>query len=166
MSKYDRLGSYLSEKQDDIVPIRFAEIERILGFSLPRSAYVQRTWWSNNQNNSVMTRVWRKAGFRSEQVDMTRMKLVFRRVAPDAARAPQPPMRELAMKSAGTGASPSPVVAEGFRLYSTADDRTGARCRHPIYGALKGHIRLVAGTDLTEPADPEWGERGRRTDPK
>lgn len=32
-------------------------------------------------------------------------------------------------------------------------------CRHPLYGALKGYITFVPGVDLTEPADPEWGER-------
>lgn len=31
------------------------------------------------------------------------------------------------------------------------------RGRHPIFGALKGQIRVAPGIDLTEPADPEWG---------
>jgi hypothetical protein len=53
-------------------------------------------------------------------------------------------------------------MADGARAYSGPEKLaagTPARCRHPLYGALKGHIRLVAGTDLTEPADPEWGNR-------
>jgi hypothetical protein len=29
---------------------------------------------------------------------------------------------------------------------------------HPLFGALKGLIRIPAGVDLTEPADPEWGK--------
>lgn len=29
---------------------------------------------------------------------------------------------------------------------------------HPIYGALKGQIRVAPGVDLTEPADPDWGK--------
>ena len=29
--------------------------------------------------------------------------------------------------------------------------------RHPIFGALKGLAHIPAGVDLTEPADPEWG---------
>ena len=33
--------------------------------------------------------------------------------------------------------------------------------RHPMFGALKGLARIAPGTDLTEPADPEWGESGR-----
>jgi hypothetical protein len=28
---------------------------------------------------------------------------------------------------------------------------------HPLYGALKGMIRIMPKTDLTAPADPDWG---------
>jgi len=30
---------------------------------------------------------------------------------------------------------------------------------HPAYGAMKGLIRIMPGTDLTQPADPEWAKR-------
>jgi hypothetical protein len=30
--------------------------------------------------------------------------------------------------------------------------------RHPMFGALKGLIRIPPGVDLTEPADPDWGK--------
>jgi hypothetical protein len=29
---------------------------------------------------------------------------------------------------------------------------------HPLYGALKGMVRIMPGTDLTAPADPDWGK--------
>jgi hypothetical protein len=58
----------------------FGEIERITGTKLPPSAHRHRPWWSNNPKNSVMTKVWLAAGYESEQVDMERRKLVFRRV--------------------------------------------------------------------------------------
>jgi hypothetical protein len=29
--------------------------------------------------------------------------------------------------------------------------------RHPLFGALKGFVRVMPGTDLTKPADPAWG---------
>ena len=39
------------------------------------------------------------------------------------------------------------------------DENPGSKeCRHPLYGAMKGYITFVPGVDLTEPADPEWGE--------
>lgn len=31
--------------------------------------------------------------------------------------------------------------------------------RHPMFGALKGLLRIVEGTDVTKPADPDWGNR-------
>lgn len=34
----------------------------------------------------------------------------------------------------------------------------GARPRHPLFGSLKGMIRIAPGTDLTKPAEPEWGD--------
>jgi hypothetical protein len=61
-----------------------------------------------------------------------------------------------------TDVAPSPGMADAALPYSahpTATPDTPPRCRHPLYGAMKGYIRLAAGTDLTEPADPEWGER-------
>jgi hypothetical protein len=30
---------------------------------------------------------------------------------------------------------------------------------HPAYGFMKGLIRIMPGTDLTQPADPEWADR-------
>lgn len=31
--------------------------------------------------------------------------------------------------------------------------------RHPLRGALKGLLRVTEGTDITKPADPDWGNR-------
>lgn len=31
--------------------------------------------------------------------------------------------------------------------------------RHPLIGWMKGTVTIPEGVDLTEPADPEWGER-------
>jgi hypothetical protein len=31
--------------------------------------------------------------------------------------------------------------------------------RHPLFGALKGLLRVMPGTDLTKPADQVWGQR-------
>ncbi len=30
---------------------------------------------------------------------------------------------------------------------------------HPLYGFMKGLLRVMPGTDLTQPADPEWADR-------
>ena len=34
------------------------------------------------------------------------------------------------------------------------------RSRHPLHGALKGLVRVMPDTDLTAPADPDWGGTG------
>jgi hypothetical protein len=31
--------------------------------------------------------------------------------------------------------------------------------QHPLRGWMKGTLRIAPGVDLTEPADPEWGQR-------
>jgi len=121
MGKYEPLAQFLRKQRTREVRLTFGEIERIVGAKLPPSARKQRAWWSNNPDNSVMTKVWLAAGFRSEQVDMEARKLVFRRV-PDSPRS-------------------SPM----------------GRGRHPLLGAMKGLVRIMPGTDLTEPADPAWG---------
>jgi hypothetical protein len=30
--------------------------------------------------------------------------------------------------------------------------------RHPVIGCLKGTVHIPEGVDLTEPADPKWGD--------
>jgi hypothetical protein len=56
-----------------------------------------------------------------------------------------------------TGMSDNPSTYSGVEMKNAASE--SRVCRHPFYGALKGFIRFVPGVDLTEPADPEWGER-------
>jgi hypothetical protein len=128
MSKYDALGAFLRNQHNDRVPMSFADVERVTGRKLPPSAAKHRPWWSNNPDNSVMTRVWLDAGFESEQVDMAGRKLVFRRVRKPA-------------DSAGG---------------ENGGGREGQY--HPLLGALKGLMRIAPGTDLTKPADPDWGK--------
>jgi hypothetical protein len=128
MSKYSALGDYLKKQNREFVPLSFADIEKITGTKLPASAHKHRPWWSNNPDNSVMTKVWLDAGFESEQVDMPARKLVFRRV-----RGPEP---------------------------ATATTRSaGEKPFHPLYGMMQGLIRVMPGTDLTQPADPNWADR-------
>ncbi|MGX7742952.1 DUF7662 domain-containing protein [Rhodopseudomonas parapalustris] len=40
-------------------------------------------------------------------------------------------------------------------LRVTADARSG---RHPLFGCMKGTVRIPDGVDLTAPAEPDWGE--------
>jgi prevent-host-death family protein len=43
-------------------------------------------------------------------------------------------------------------------LTKSPTEMGAARLRHPLLGALKGLVQVMPGTDLTKPADPDWGE--------
>jgi hypothetical protein len=142
VSKYAPLGEYLARQNRDSVSLSFGEVEKILGFKLPHSAYQQRAWWSNNGNNNVMTRIWREAEFRSRDVDMERRKVVFQRKKVEH---PAPiNERQESMKR--------------LRAHFTAARQHQETPRHPLRGALKGVIRLARGTDLTKPTG-NWNDR-------
>lgn len=131
MSKYEPLAAFLRDQLTSEVSLTFAEIERIIGAKLPPKAQHHRAWWSNNPGNNVMTKIWLAAGFRSEQVDLEGRRLTLRRVG----------------KTSGRALSDS----------RQTEFASAPGCRHPLFGASEGLIRIMPGTDLTEPADPSWG---------
>jgi hypothetical protein len=140
MSKYEALTQFLKGQWPQEVPMSFAEIERVVGVKLPRSAHVHRPWWSNNPSNSAMTKAWLEAGFRTERVDMSGKTLVFRRIG-EAAPA-NPPAGFSEAGEGRTGASQEPKKSR----------------RHPLFGALKGTFTIDPDWDLTKPAMPEWAD--------
>jgi hypothetical protein len=87
MGKYEPLGQFLRKQEAEFLPMRFAEIERLLGDKLPASSKEHRAWWSNNPSNNVMTRQWLDAGYETEAVDLAAERLVFRKVKRGEARA-------------------------------------------------------------------------------
>jgi hypothetical protein len=166
VSKYAALETFLRNQEKNLVPATFAEIEKIVGQPLPASAKYP-AWWSNNPSNNAMTKIWRRAGFRTEQVNVVRKTLVFRRLPP---RPPEPPMsneqqqqqqENLMAPMRRINMSPADRLlpeASGPKKRGVAENgRAFSASRHPLRGALKGVLRLVGGTDLTKPADPEWG---------
>jgi hypothetical protein len=137
MSKYDPLGAYLRAQAREVVPMTFAEIERVLGFKLPKSQNHQ-AWWSNSTSNNVMTQIWLDAGFRTEQVDVATRKLVFRRAAGPA---PYGLAEETGMFKSQDELPPGhfPPPKEKVKV-------------HPAFGALKGTFWIDPDYDLTQPA--------------
>ncbi|MEO8603413.1 MAG: hypothetical protein ABI629_12625 [bacterium] len=133
MKKYLPIEEFLANQKASEVPMTFQEIEAVLRTNLPRAAFHHRAWWSNNASNSSMTSAWRRAGFKSAEVNMQGRKLVFRRTG-------QYPMEQARAAYIAEAVPADPV-----------------RGRHPLFGALKGMIGIAPDTDLTAPADPEWG---------
>lgn len=78
--KYGPLRDYLSglpESRSEIT-LRFAEIEKVIGARLPRSAFDYQAWWGN-QDYGVQAPAWMGAGFLVDAVDLSRRTVRFRR---------------------------------------------------------------------------------------
>lgn len=88
MSKYEPLPQFLASVGGAVHRMSFTEIERILGFKLPKSAYEHVAWWSNNPTGHSHARAWLKVGWRTEAVDLAARKVTFQR-EPQSGATPQ-----------------------------------------------------------------------------
>jgi hypothetical protein len=77
--KYLPIKTFLNLQPFDRVTLSFDDIERMLGFRLPRSKRYP-AWWSNNASNNTMTAQWLEAGFRTGSVDIAGEELTFQKV--------------------------------------------------------------------------------------
>jgi len=80
VSKYAPLTRYLRDIDKPRVTMDFAEIERVLGFPLPRSAREHRPWWANTGGSHVHALSWNAAGYKTAEVDLQDQRLVFVRL--------------------------------------------------------------------------------------
>lgn len=81
MAKYDPLEKYLRRRAGAELELSFADIERIIGNMLPKSANRPR-WWTNEtdpETNHVQCRAWRNAGY--DAFLLPRERVLFRRSA-------------------------------------------------------------------------------------
>lgn len=86
MSKYQPLERFLTGLDVQHWRVTFAEIEAILGFSLPKSAYHYPAWWANDATGHSHARAWLDAGWKTENVDIAGRKVTLVREADQAAR--------------------------------------------------------------------------------
>lgn len=79
MSKYDPLRHYLNQLSLRRWRATFDEIESILGFRLPDSAYKYQAWWANETEpkTHVQKSAWLKTGWRTEELDLTSRRVTF-----------------------------------------------------------------------------------------
>jgi hypothetical protein len=103
MGKYDPLASFLASQDTEEIRISFAEIERILEVPLPASKRYP-AFWSNNPDNSRMTKAWIDAGWRTRDVDIPGEKVTFYRANGRASAAEVLDVRKFEARSA-----PQPV---------------------------------------------------------
>ena len=130
MGKYSALRAFLETQVKDRISMSFEDIEQLLGGTLPASKKYP-AWWSNNPSNNPMTKEWLAAGFETGEVDVASGKLVFSRVSGGAVGV--------------FGENPQAQYAD-------------AAVKHPLWGILKGVIKIPPGVDLTEPPDPDLAD--------
>lgn len=145
MPKYTPLEAYLENQRLAEVSMTFANVERVLGAPLPRSAFEHRPWWANETHGHVHAKAWLNAGYETAQVDMEGRKLVFRRIKQDGPHSPP------------HAAHPHVGMEEPARSFKPDDSKKPYRS--PLWGAMKGTFTLVP-PDGTEqpPDDPESWE--------
>lgn len=89
MSKYQPLEKFLASLRVRRWRVSFAEIEAVLGFRLPRSAYVHPAWWANDATGHSHARAWLEAGWKTEDVDVPARKVTLVRDAAPPMNAPK-----------------------------------------------------------------------------
>jgi hypothetical protein len=134
MGKYEPLKRFLSNVSDDSIDADFVQVEKILGFDLPKSAYRHQAWWANELHGSHShARSWQEAGWETSQVDLASKKVRFKRCRRDS-------------KSVGTlsrPSGPSPQLWEKAHRLSGIEDRDTL-----IEAALTALIRREAAKQL------------------
>lgn len=137
MTKYQPLTGFLKGRSSDQIPMTFAEIEKVLGFKLPSSAYEYPAWWANDTGKShVQARAWISAGYETEQVDQSAKKLVFKRIN-----------RKYGIPLVNT---PQSGMAEPQSAFKHEAGTPSNLPRSPLWGALKGTFTIEPGYDLSQ----------------
>lgn len=78
-SKYYLLFEHLQGCDRSAVTLTFAEIEALMGCSLPASALKKKNWWSNRDSPSALQAIaWVSAGYQVESVDLIQKTVTFK----------------------------------------------------------------------------------------
>jgi len=77
MSKYHKLEEYLRNIKKQVLTLSYDEIESILGFKLPPSAYKHRAWWANGGHSQANS--WLNAGWEVSSIELGK-SVTFRKV--------------------------------------------------------------------------------------
>ena len=91
MGKYEPLEKFLKRHRAGRWRVAFRELERLLGFKLPQSAFKYPAWWSNDDTGHSHAKAWLDAGWRTEEIDLAARKLTFTRADDVPANASTPP---------------------------------------------------------------------------
>jgi hypothetical protein len=83
MSKYQALVQYIKASSDQTIRLDFAQIEQIIGETLPPSARKYPAWWANSRTDDSHSwaHLWIDAGFQATRVDLANQSVRFDRTA-------------------------------------------------------------------------------------
>jgi len=81
-SRYSLLADLLNSQPGgtDLVRLSFEEIEKVIGGSLPASAYEHRAWWANDSQGHPHSRLWLEVGWRTNYLNRTEKVVTFVRI--------------------------------------------------------------------------------------
>ena len=105
-NKYAPLTRFLRQQEAPRITMTFHEVEEVLGFSLPASAWKYPAWWSNAASGQSQVKSWRDAGWETRDLDLRGRKVTFVRVAGEPV-APAPKVEE--PKAAPPSPTPTPT---------------------------------------------------------
>ena len=76
-SKYQPLLEYLQQSDRVEVVLTFADIETLMGVSLPESARHNRAWWSNRSKGALQATAWMGAGYLVKDLNFLDEQITF-----------------------------------------------------------------------------------------
>jgi hypothetical protein len=80
VSRYEPLAQFLEKRPSRIWQAGFDDIESVLGFPLPPSAYRHSAWWANQRGKGhSQVAGWRDVGWRTGNVDLAQRRVTFER---------------------------------------------------------------------------------------
>lgn len=77
MNLYASLKQFLLSSGKDSVSMTFSELEKTLGFVLPKSAYAYKAWWANGGHSHAQA--WLNAGYKVKRADCHTQTVCFYR---------------------------------------------------------------------------------------
>ncbi|MEO7840927.1 MAG: DUF4268 domain-containing protein [Anaerolineales bacterium] len=81
-SRYAVLADWLQSQpgRTEMVQLSFEQIEKIIGGTLPASAYEHRAWWANDSQGHPHSQLWLEVGWRTNYLNRTEKAVTFVRI--------------------------------------------------------------------------------------
>lgn len=79
MSKYHALFVYLNKQTDNRIKLTYEQMENILRFKLPKSAYQYPAWWANGEKSHSHASVWMDANYKVDEIHFGEFVIFERR---------------------------------------------------------------------------------------